>query len=57
VCVCVCVFVCMYVCMCVCVCVKDRREGGGRERWRGEERRWGQADTIKHNNIPACLIA
>jgi len=54
------VYICMYVCMYVsahaCIRVEDRGESEEEERGGRKEVRWGQADTIEHNNIPACLI-
>lgn len=42
---------CPYACVCVCVCEKEQRRKG--EVQGGQEERWGQADTIKHNKISA----
>ena len=51
-----CMCVCMYVSVHACMCVEDRQEREEEERGGRKAVRWGQADTIQHNNIPACLI-
>lgn len=52
----ICTYVCMYVSAHACIRVEDRGESEEEERGGRKEVRWGQADTIEHNNIPACLI-